>query len=75
MVNSCRVRKDGVLIDMLWADFLGEMVGQVAQVAQVVSGAEVFDLRNKCSCLVGSSVSVTSDPVRSTMARCLVQVD
>ena len=69
LVNSCLVRKDGVVSEVLWSDFLE------GTVAGFASGAEVCDFRNECSALDGSSVSVTSDPVRVTPAREFVEVD
>jgi hypothetical protein len=69
LVNSCLVRKDGVVSEVLWSDFLG------GTVAGFDSGAEVCDFRNECSALDGPSVAVTSDPVRVTPAREFVEVD
>jgi hypothetical protein len=69
LVNSCLVRKDGVVSEVLWSDFLG------GTVAGFAAGAEVCDFRNECSALDGPSVAVTSDPVRVTPAREFVEVD
>jgi hypothetical protein len=69
-VNSCLVRKDGEVAELLWTDFLsGEVSGFDA-------GAQVCDALGSCS-LVGADgvVPATTDPVRVVPAREFVEVD
>jgi len=70
LVNSCLVRKDGVVSAVLWSDFLGGTVEGFA------AGAEVCGALGSCTA-VGEDgvVAVTGDPVRVVPAREFVEVD
>jgi hypothetical protein len=70
LVNSCLVRKDGEVAELLWADFAG------GEVSGFDAGASVCDALGSCS-VVGADgvVAVTDDPVRVVPAREFVEVD
>jgi len=63
IVNSCLVRKGGVISEVLWSDAANGLIEGFAE------GAQVCDARNDCTDVSGGSLSVTSDPVRITPAR------
>ena len=64
LVNSCLVRKDGEVAELLWADFFGGEVDGFA------SGAEVCDALGSCTSVGADGVvAVTGDPVRVAPAR------
>jgi hypothetical protein len=70
LVNSCLVRKDGEVAELLWADFAG------GEVSGFSSDASVCDALGSCS-PVGADgvVAVTTDPLRVVPAREFVEVD
>ena len=70
LVNSCLVRKDGEVAELLWADFAG------GEVSGFSADASVCDALGSCS-PVGADgvVAVTTDPVRVAPAREFVEVD
>ena len=70
LVNTCLVRKDGEVAEVLWTEFdSGEVSGFVA-------GAQVCDALGSCSAVGADGVvPVTSDPVRVVPARDFVEVD
>jgi len=70
LMNSCLVRKDGEVAELLWADFFGGEAGGFDP------GAEACDALGSCSS-VGEDgvVAVTGDPVRVAPAREFVEVD
>jgi hypothetical protein len=70
LVNSCLVRKDGEVAELVWADFAG------GEVSGFSAGASVCDALGSCS-PVGADgvVAVTTDPLRVAPAREFVEVD
>ena len=70
LVNTCLVRKDGEVAELLWADFAG------GEVSGFSADASVCDALGSCA-PVGAEgvVSVTTDPVRVSPAREYVEVD
>lgn len=57
-LNSCAVRKDGVLSELLWTD-----QGEVT-INDVPLGSEICDTRNDCRLATESALTVTTAPTR-----------
>jgi len=70
LVNSCLVRKDGEVAELLWADFAG------GEVSGFDASASVCDAFGKCSPVgADGAVRVTTDPVRVAPAREFIEVE
>jgi hypothetical protein len=70
LVNTCLVRKDGEVAEVMWADF------RSGEVSGFAASASLCDALGACAAVgADGAVPVTTDPVRVVPAREFVEVD